>query len=356
MARRPNPERRTIKDVAAAAKVSISTASLALNDKDYVSTATRARVLAAAKRLGYVARPAARQLARRETGNIGFVLRADHFTRSEPFYTHVFLGTEFEADRKDRYVLLATIPEAYIPGEHTPRFLRERNVDGVLVAGKVDPGLLREVDIAGLPVVLIDFEMDNAPAVVVDNQTGARAAVEHLLGLGHRRIAFLGADMEHPGLQGRLDGYRLALNAAGISIDKTLVIAEPGGSPDGETGKRLGERVITMKPRPTAVFCVNDALALGVMDTALQNGLSLPESLSIAGFDDVGSARSAVPSLTTVRVYKEQLGELAIRYLSELIEGEWDESDRYNRGSHDIKVPTQLVVRDSTAKLVGRRA
>lgn len=354
MVRQSGTKRRTIKDVAAEAEVSISTASLALNDKGYVSPDTRARVLAAAKRLGYVARPAARQLAQQKTGNIGFVLRADHFARSEPFYTHVFLGTEFEADRKDLYVLLATVPQEYTPGEHTPRFLRQRNVDGVLVAGKVDPAFLKEVEAAGLPLVLIDFEMNGQPAVVVDNQAGARSAVEHLLELRHQRIAFLGADMEHPGLQSRLDGYRLALNGAGIAVDPSLVLTQEYGNPDGETGKVLGERLIAMDPRPTAVFCVNDALALGLLDTALNNGLDVPGDLSIVGFDDVAGARIATPSLTTVRVYKEQLGELAMRYLAELMEGTLDESDRYRRGSHDITLPTELVVRQSTSRWVGQ--
>lgn len=354
MVRQSGIKRRTIKDVAAEAEVSISTASLALNDKGYVSPDTRARVLAAAKRLGYVARPAARQLAQQKTGNIGFVLRADHFARSEPFYTHVFLGTEFEADRKDLYVLLATVPQEYTPGEHTPRFLRQRNVDGVLVAGKVDPAFLKEVEAAGLPLVLIDFEMNGQPAVVVDNQAGARSAVEHLLELRHQRIAFLGADMEHPGLQSRLDGYRLALNGAGIAVDPSLVLTQEYGNPDGETGKVLGERLIAMDPRPTAVFCVNDALALGLLDTALNNGLDVPGDLSIVGFDDVAGARIATPSLTTVRVYKEQLGELAMRYLAELMEGTLDESDRYRRGSHDITLPTELVVRQSTSRWVGQ--
>ncbi|MDX1741455.1 MAG: LacI family DNA-binding transcriptional regulator [Rhodothermales bacterium] len=348
MVRRTSSGRRTIKDVAAEAGVSISTASLALNDKDYVSPDTRARVLSAAKRLGYVPRPAARQLARNQTGNIGFVLRADHFRRSEPFYTHVFLGTEFEADRKDLYVLLATIPPEFDPVEHTPRFLRERNVDGVLVAGKVDPGFVAELRNAGLPVVLIDFEMDELPAVVVDNQTGARTAVEHLIELGHRQIGFVGADMEHPGLRSRLDGYRLALSAAGLHEIPEFVVADENGNPDGETGKMMGERLLTANSPPTAIFCANDALALGVMDTALKQGLAVPHDLSVVGFDDVAGARSAAPSLTTVRVFKEQLGELAIRYLFELMEGTPDESDRYRRGAHDITVPTELVIRNST--------
>ncbi len=349
MVKSPESKRRTIKDVAEKADVAISTASLALSGKGYVSDDTRARVLAAAKQLDYVPLPAARQLVTQETGNVGFVLRVDHFARSEPFYTRVFLGSEFEADQHDLYVLLATIPERYVPGEHTPRFLRQRNVDGILVAGKVDPRFLNEVEESGLPVVLIDFEKDHLPGVVVDNQAGARGAVDHLVSLGHRRIAFVGADMEHPAVRARLDGYRLALSAAGLASDPALIITRTGGNPDRETGKLLGEEMLAVDPRPTSVFCVNDAVALGILDTAKKEGVEVPKSLSIVGFDDVTGAQISIPALTTVRVFKEQLGELALRYLTELMSGPDGHEERYQRGYHDIKVPAELVVRDSTA-------
>jgi LacI family transcriptional regulator len=209
---------------------------------------------------------------------------------------------------------------------------------------------LNEVEAADLPMVLIDFEHDHHPSVAIDNQSGARSAVEHLLDLEHKRIAFLGADMQHPGLQARLDGYRLALSDAALQADPSLIITKTDGNPDRETGKILGERLMAMDPRPTAVFCVNDALALGTLDSARKNDIAVPESLSIVGFDDVAGTRVSVPSLTTVRVFKEQLGELAFRYLTELMGGTVDTSDRYRRGSHNIKVPTELVVRDSSAR------
>lgn len=129
--------RSTIRDVARAANVSISTVSLVLNNKGNVSEATRQRVLEVAQALGYKPSRAARDLSLQRTGNVGFVLREDHFTRSEPFYTYIFLGTEFEARLHNLYVLLTTIPRAYRKGEDTPRFLRERSIDGLLVAGKV---------------------------------------------------------------------------------------------------------------------------------------------------------------------------------------------------------------------------
>jgi LacI family transcriptional regulator len=153
----------TIRDVAAEAGVAISTVSLVMNGGSAVRQSTRERVLRAASTLGYVPRSAARQLARRQTGNVGFVLREDHFMRGEPFYTRIFLGSEFEARTAGVYVLLTTIPDAYRPGVDTPRFLRERNVDGLVVAGSAPAAFFEEVARVGLPLVLVDFEHGGLP-------------------------------------------------------------------------------------------------------------------------------------------------------------------------------------------------
>lgn len=341
--------RSTIKDVAAEADVSISTVSLVLNDKGNVSADTRERVLATAERLGYVPKPSARHLATQKTGNIGLVLRDDHFTRSEPFYTRIFLGTEFEARLQNVYVLLTTIPKHYVPEEHTPRFLRERNVDGLVIAGKVDGAFLEEAKQLGVPLVLVDFEAEQLPAVVIDNQNGARSAVEHLLQRGHRRIAFAGADMAHPSIVARLEGYRLAVASSGIGLDPSLVFTADGGEPTFNTGLALADRLLACEPPPTAVFCANDAVALGVLERMRQRGVDVPSRLAVVGFDDVAGAATAVPPLSTVRVFNEQMGELALRSLMDLIEtSPRTKSASYERGSHTIKVNTELVVRASS--------
>lgn len=352
MARTPSPtergKRSTIKDVAAEAEVSISTVSLVMNDKGNVSPDTRERVLATAQRLGYVPTQAARHLVAQKTGNVGFVLREDHFTRSEPFYTRIFLGTEFEARLQNLYVLLTTVPKQYVPGEHTPRFLRERNVDGLLVAGKVDAAFLDEAKQLDVPLVLVDYEDAGLPAVVIDNQNGARAAVEHLLKRGHRRVAFIGADMGHPSLIARLEGYRLAVASSGLGFDPSLMITAGEDEPTFHTGLALADRLLACDPPPTAVFCVNDALALGVLERVRQRGLDVPGQLAVVGFDDVPGAAAAMPPLSTVRVFKEQMGELALRSLVDLIETSPPKPTHYERSSHTIKVTTELVVRASS--------
>ena len=340
--------RTTIADVAAKAEVSISTVSLVMNEKEGVSGPTRERVLKAAEALGYVPTSAARRLVMQRTGNVGFVVREDHFSRREPFYTRVFLGTEFEARFHSLYVLLTTIPRRYDPRADTPRFLRERNVDGVLVAGKVDDGFIEQVKEQRLPIVLIDYEAGGCPAVMIDNQGGARAAVDHLIDRGHRRIAFLGAEMDHPGLQARLEGYRLALASAGVEAVPDYVVTAPSTTPTVQTGTELAPRLLALDPSPTAVFCVNDALAFGVMEYARRQQLRIPDELAVAGFDDVPEAANAFPPLTTVRVFKEQLGELALRTLGDLMDGGDGAARGYARGSHAVKVTTELVVRQST--------
>ena len=346
MAKIDAQRRSTIKDVAAEADVSISTVSLVINEKEGVSPDTRERVLQTAERLGYVPMGAARHLVTRRTGNVGFVVREDHFTRSEPFYTRVFLGTEFEARHHSQYVLLTTIPEQYKPGTHTPRFLQERNIDGLLIAGKVDTNFLDEVRAMDVPIVLVDFDADGLPSVMIDNQGGAREAVEHLLARGHRRIAFLGADLEHPSLHERLDGYRLALAGAGISEDPALVFASHDAKPEWGTGLMLASAL--MKSDATAVFCVNDAMALGVLEAARRLGRDVPDDLAVVGFDDVPGAADAMPPLSTVRVFKEQLGELALRHLNELLSEPPEREARYPRSSQRVKISTELVVRFSS--------
>lgn len=343
-----SPRRKvTIKEVAAEAGVAVSTVSLVINQKGYVSDGTRTRVEAATEKLSFVPSNAARQLISRATGNIGFVTRSDHFLRNEPFYTQIFLGTEFEARNQKYYILLSTIPTPYIPGVDTPRFLREQNVDGILIAGRVDPVFIEEADEAGIPIVLIDFEHSGLPAVVIDNQTGTREAVEHLITGGHVHIAFLGAEMDHPSMAARLEGFRLAIGRAAGVQDVTSEILEVNGEPDHVAGQTLSSQLFSLDVVPTAVFCANDAIAFSVLEMAVERGIAIPDELAVVGFDDVPRSSRSLPPLTTVRVYKEQMGELALRYLSELLQDDSKHTGPYDRGSHIIQIPTELILRES---------
>jgi LacI family transcriptional regulator len=137
------------------------------------------------------------------------------------------------------------------------------------------------------------------------------------------------------------------LTSSDLVVDDRLIITSETREPDRGAGRALFEQLMVLDPMPTAVFCANDALALTVLSEARESGIRVKEDLAVVGFDDVDGASRSMPGLTTVRVFKEQLGELAVRYLSELIEN-WPESrQKYKRGSHTVVVPTELVIRGS---------
>jgi len=300
--------RPTITDVAAAAEVSISTVSLVVNGKGPVSETTRSRVLAAVERLGYAPSRPARELATRRTGNVGFVLREDHFRRSEPFYTRVFLGAEFEARLRGTYVLLSTVPDPYDPAADAPRFLTEHSVDGVVVAGGVDAALLEQLGARQIPHVLADFAWGDTPAVAIDNAGGAEAVATHFAERGYARAVFLGAELDHPSPAARRDAFVTAAVDAGLPAPRVIAAS---GSLSRATGAEALDAVLA--DGPSAVFCANDALALGLLDAARTRGLRVPDDLAVAGFDDIDDAGRV--GLTTVRVEKERLGEVALGLL-----------------------------------------
>ena len=166
--------RPTIKDVAKRAGLSLSTVSLAINNSGYVSKETRIRVLKVVEELGYHPSRAARGLASRKSGNVGFILTDDHFCQAEPFYTKVFLGTEFEARKHNYYILLTTVGRRFTKNGSTPRFLLERNIDCVIIAGKISERLVDYIEGLGLPIVLVDYELPRKrlSMVLIDNRKG----------------------------------------------------------------------------------------------------------------------------------------------------------------------------------------
>ncbi|MDZ7271407.1 MAG: LacI family transcriptional regulator [candidate division KSB1 bacterium] len=330
----------TIKDVARHAGVAVSTVSLVINRKGKVSPATRARVLQAVAELNYHPHRSARGLVTRRSGNLGFILTKNRFSRAEPFYTRVFLGTEFEARGQDYYILLTTVEENF-RGEEVPRFLLERDVDGVIFAGKVPLRLIEYVRDEGLPIVLVDYfpPRGQYSAVLIDNVGGAQLAVSHLIHRGHRRIAFIGGDLEHPSIHDRLEGYRQALEQAGIQPDDALVVTDQPYTAISDGYEAARELLLRRQPF-TALFAANDAMAIGALRHFQEKGISVPDQVAIVGFDDVESATTVQPALTTVRVPKEELGAIAIRRMVELI-------NHNDRAVSRTIVPTTLVLRES---------
>ncbi len=331
----------TIRDVAQRTSLSISTISLVLNNKPHVSDETRRKVQLAIEELGYHPRRSARGLASRESGNIGFVLSEEHFTQAEPFYTKIFLGTEFEARHHHYYILLTTVGKEFKGNETVPRFLLERNADGVILAGRVPEKLVDYIGKLDLPIVLVDysFRRKRLSSVLIDNRKGIELAMRHLIGGGHKKIAFIGGDLQHPSIAERFDSYRETLEEFGLPFNPGMV-----ATAECDTGIRNGYNAIAAilqrGVKPTAVVAANDAMAIGCMRYAKAAGLRLPEDLAVVGFDDIEMGSLVEPRLTTVRVFKEQIGKLAVERLVESIRSE-------SKTVVTIHAPVELVVRES---------
>ena len=325
----------TMQQVAAEAGVSVSTVSKVMNGRYGVSTETFRHVSEVVARLGYEASLVARSLRNHRTNVIG-VLVADF----EPFSTEVLKGAA-DAIRGTGYELVAYSAGGRVD-EHVGwerRYLSR--VMGTLVDGAVlVTPTVTDVQYDG-PVVAVDPHTgpSRLPAVTADNLQGARLAVEHLLGLGHRRIGMVTGRPDLISGELRERGYREALTAAGLAVEEQLL--EAGGF-EFEPAKQAARALLSLPDRPTAVFAANDLSALATVDAAAELGLDVPGQLSVVGFDNVPESALASPSLTTVDQPIRQMGRDALTMLVALIAGEELEQTH-------VTLDTTLVVRGSTA-------
>lgn len=326
----------TIVDIARAANVSPSTVSRALSGKGRIGEATRKRVCKVAQELGYI-----RELPQTNTIGILFTRRLQAMIADSFFYGLVMEGAE-ETFRQWNYTtFFSTIGDLE---EDLQRLERAWQHAGyLLVGGDLPEALVRALKSRGTRIVLVDYELPDeaVDAVVIDNARGIRAAVRHLVELGHREIAYIGGPRSHPSLSQRYEAYLDAMKRVGLAVRKAWVRCSDDprflGSP---LGYREFRQIASGRARPTAVVCANDYVAQGVIEAALELGLKVPEELSVVGFDDVPTQFG--PPLTTVRVHKNQLGSLAAARLYELMRGKNTQPVR-------IEVSTDLVVRASTA-------
>jgi LacI family transcriptional regulator len=332
----------TIKDVAKLSGCSPSTVSLVLNNRGYVSPQVRKRVRKVIEDLSYHPIRSARGLASRTSGNFGFIVSENHFSQAEPFYTRIFLGTEFEARNHSYYILLTTVGPTFHKSKEVPRFLLERNVDGVILAGKVNSQLIDYIDSLGIPLVLVDYKTAKRrhSSVLIDNLNGAHLAVHHLAECGRRDIAFIAGDVNHPSIAERYAGYQEALKEHDLPFDKSLVCVD---EPDlrGIDGAHAMQRLLANGKVPTGIFAANDAMAIGAIHYLREQKFSVPDDIAIVGFDDIDMSAHIDTPLTTVRVFKEEMGKLAVLRLVDMIK----EPTTHVVTTH---VPVELVARQTT--------
>jgi DNA-binding LacI/PurR family transcriptional regulator len=355
--RKISRRRATVKEVAAECGVSAATVSNAYNRPDQLSPELRERVFEAARKIGYAGPdPVARGLRRGRSGAVG-VLYADRlsYAFADPAAVMFLEGVSAAAEEAALGLLLVPAP---LREARDRASVGEAAVDGfVIYCLAEDDPVLDAVLERRLPVVLVEQpSREEAPSVETDDVSGARAAAEHLLGLGHERLGVVSFELGRDasgGLAGlerrrratyrpsrlRLEGYAAAVEDAGLSWADVPVYEAAENTP--EQGRIAAEVLLSREPRPTAILALSDQLALGVFEAAKKLGLSIPGDLSVVGFDDVPEASRTEPALTTVYQPHVEKGLIAGRMLVAQLRGEEPRSPE--------PLPTRLVVRGSTA-------
>ncbi|MEO5920691.1 MAG: LacI family DNA-binding transcriptional regulator [Pseudolysinimonas sp.] len=330
----------SIRDVAIRAGVSVGTVSNVLNRAEKVSPAALERVTTAIAELGYVRNDAARQLRAGRSTSVGLIV----LDVRNPFFTDVARGAEDAATLAGLSVLVGNSDESSSRESAYLDLFEEQRVHGVLISpfGDVTPRLAR-LRSRGIPAVLVDrLSADRAfSSVSVDDVAGGRLAVEHLLGTGRRRVAFVGGPMEIRQVSDRLEGARQAVAAGSGATLEVLTTAALTVLEGRLVGQSLLAR--TAAERPDAIFAANDLVAMGLLQALVMNGtLLVPGDISLIGFDDIDFASAAVVPLSSVRQPSQLIGETALRILLE-------EAADPDLAPQQVVFQPELVVRASTA-------
>ncbi len=327
----------SIKDIARLAGVSHSTVSRALRFSPLVNQETSEKIRQIAAECGYTPSAAARSLVTRRTNSVGVVVTSI----ADPFAAEVVGGIEDAAHEYGFSVLLAdskAVPDREISAV---RLLEERRVDGIVVtASRVGALYMKTLSRMQVPIVLLNNQHPSefVHSVMIANTEASLEVTRYLIELGHQRIAYLGDRYGDQTDTERFAGYRQAINEAGIAFEPELVV-HGDGKPEG--GLTAMATLLALPHPPTAVFCYNDMSALGAIRTIRAAGLRIPHDISVVGFDDVHIMKYTDPPLTTVRQPMHEMGRLAMETLYQLLSGA--------KSERTIKVPGQLIVRESTA-------
>lgn len=328
----------TIKDIARVAGVSHSTVSRALKGNPAISAETTKRIQSLAQEMGYVPNTVAQNLLSRETKTIGVVVT----TIADPFVTEVVEGVEQVAQEAGYSIFLSMSHNNPSQEMAVVETFQRRRVDAVIVtSSRVGHLYSQQLNKIQVPVVIVNNEEEGQYlySVSADDIAGAQLAIEHLLSLGHRRIAYIEPDGRRTfkSNRRRLTGYQTGLEASGILFDPALVISAELHDDVVMADDALQQ---LLAAKATAAFCYNDMTAIGLMSACWRSGVQVPADLSVVGFDDLDSAKYVTPPLTTVHQPRQKLGRLAMKMTLGLM----DKQKMTNR-----RLPCELVVRESTA-------
>ena len=332
------PNRVTLLDVAKNAGVSRATASLVLRGSSNISEATRDKVLASMRELGYVYDRVAANLRSRTSNTVGLII----MELANPFYSELLVGIHQELHKFGNTVILGTTFDSIAIQDRLLSTMLEHRVGGIILSAV--PGSssesIEQFKRLGIPVVLVGRKLPGAEFdyVGIDNPLGAQIAVEHLLQKGHRRIAFLGGLSQLSSWKGRKEGYFNAHCLAGLEVDPALIIESPATR---EGGIGIVEKFLSLPNPPTAAFCYNDTIAIGVMMKMKDMGMIPGKDLAIVGFDDIPETELISPKLTTISSAPRLMGVHAAHLLHNRMEGSTLESQ-------SIVLEPKLILRESS--------
>jgi LacI family transcriptional regulator len=336
---RAEPRPTTIRDIARLSGVSIATVSRVLNDRPDVSTETREAVLEVVRRLGFSTNRSARALSAGRTGLVGVTLPIVH----APYFSFILAGAAEGLYEQDmRAILCPTLHQHEREVTLLDRLMHGTTDGAILLLPEETSDELTHLQQQRFPFVVVDPRLqlgEGIPSITAAHASGAKRATEHLLALGHRRIAAITGPDGWVATDERRNGYHAALAADAVVPDPGLEVTSNWMI---SGGYEAGSALLELPDPPTAIFAFNDNLAIGAMRAARARGLRVPEDLSIVGFDDTEEAAIVTPALTTVRQPLAEMGRMAVSLLVRLL-------DRQRVEALRVELATRLVVRESTA-------
>lgn len=330
----------TIFDVAEVAGVSKATVSRVFTNPEAVNPDTRKRILAAAEDLGYRPNAIARAMITKRTGNFSFIIYGEQApVITNPFYGPILESVVKAASDIGHSLFIASDEELKTD---SGELMLQKQVDGIIFSSQPNEELVKGARIRNIPIVMINNVTDrhSAYCLLCDDHSGITQAVEHLIGLGHRRIAMLGGMFTEFIRTRRMSAYRQTLEKHALPCPEGYVEMVAPTIAQAYEGMR---RLLTLAQRPTAVVCMNDTIAIGAIKAALHAGLSVPGQLSVTGFDNSAYCAVSEPELTSVDPNPAELGRRAVEYLYAKISGA-------PISEQAVTLPARLVVRGSSGE------
>ncbi|NLS11300.1 HTH-type transcriptional repressor PurR [Vibrio sp. SM6] len=331
----------TIKDVARLAGVSTTTVSHVINKTRFVAEATQEKVMQAVNELNYAPSAVARSLKCNTTRTIGMLVTQS----TNQFFSEVIDGVESYCYRQGYTLILCNTGGIYEKQRDYIRMLAEKRVDGILVmcsdlTEELKEMLDRQVDI---PKVVMDWgpESSKADKIIDNSEEGGYLATKFLIDNGHKDIACLSGQFEKAICQERISGFKRAMNEANLPINQEWLLE---GNFECDTAVLTAEKITAMAKRPSAVFCFNDNMALGLMSRLQQNGIRIPDEISVIGYDNIELAEYFSPPLTTIHQPKRRVGKNAFEILLERIKDKEHEKRVF-------EMHPEIVVRDTVKKM-----